>query len=152
MGGVESENRLNKVLGGPKKTFFEVFKALNGRTEEQATDELVRVRQSTRQKHPGNLESLFAGPLAMIRTYAGPYALQQSYKQMEASMFYGCDVIQRPSGSRQWVSTTQFTSAIMLIIRWNRMCRWFQTTVSLVFVWNSATHKVCATSPSCWSY
>ena len=103
-GRVESENRVNKVLGGPKKTLFEVFTALNARTREQTTDELVRVRQSSRQKHPGQLEQVFRGPLAVIRAHAGQYALQQSYKQMESSMFYSCEVMQRPSGTHQWVS------------------------------------------------
>jgi len=65
---------------------------------------LVRVRQSSRQKHPGQLEQVFRGPLAVIRAHAGQYALQQSYKQMESSMFYSCEVMQRPSGTHQWVS------------------------------------------------
>jgi hypothetical protein len=37
-GRVEVENRITKVLSGPKKTLFQVFNALNDRTEEQQRD------------------------------------------------------------------------------------------------------------------
>lgn len=66
----------------------------------------VRLRHMTRQRHDGNLQQLFQGPIAMLRAYAGPYAVQQCFKQMDASMFYECDVMQRPPGSRQWVRGT----------------------------------------------
>ncbi|KAJ7016380.1 hypothetical protein C8F04DRAFT_1345415 [Mycena alexandri] len=43
-GRVETENRVNKVFGGPKKTLFQLFNALNTRTEQQTKDSLIRVR------------------------------------------------------------------------------------------------------------
>lgn len=43
-GRVESENRTNKILGGPKSTLLEVFENLNKRTQEQLQREQVAVR------------------------------------------------------------------------------------------------------------
>ncbi|KAJ7026264.1 hypothetical protein C8F04DRAFT_919706, partial [Mycena alexandri] len=87
-GRVETENRVNKVFGGPKKTLFQLFNALNTRTEQQTKDSLIR--------------ALFAGPLAMLRQYAGPYALNTCYKQMSLAMFYTADVLQLPEGVTNW--------------------------------------------------
>lgn len=44
-GRVEVENRVNKALGGPKKTLFQVFNALNERTASQTAKEMVQVRE-----------------------------------------------------------------------------------------------------------
>jgi hypothetical protein len=46
-GRVEVENRITKALSGPKKTLFQVFTALNERTQEQQMDENIRVRDVT---------------------------------------------------------------------------------------------------------
>jgi len=35
--------------------------------------------------------------------YVGPYALQRSFKEMELSMYYRTEVLQRPDGVRDWV-------------------------------------------------
>jgi len=35
--------------------------------------------------------------------YVGPHALQRSFKEMELSMFYRTEVLQRPDGVRDWV-------------------------------------------------
>lgn len=43
-GRVESENRVNKTIGGPKKSLKQLFDGLNERTKGQATQELIRVR------------------------------------------------------------------------------------------------------------
>ena len=40
-GHVESENRVNKVLGGPKKTLLQVFNSLNDWTEGQTVKEMT---------------------------------------------------------------------------------------------------------------
>ncbi|KAG2740233.1 hypothetical protein P692DRAFT_20753620, partial [Suillus brevipes Sb2] len=84
-GRVEVENRINKVFGGPKKTLLQLFNSLNERTDGQTVQEMVR-----------NLETLFAGPLALLRKHAGPFALQKCYKEMEQSLFYDTEVVQRP--------------------------------------------------------
>lgn len=44
-GRVEGENRINKAIGGPKKTFLQLFNGLNQRTEEQTNKDLIQVRQ-----------------------------------------------------------------------------------------------------------
>jgi hypothetical protein len=43
-GRVEGENRINKAIGGPKKSFLQLFDGLNSRTEEQTTKDLIQVR------------------------------------------------------------------------------------------------------------
>jgi hypothetical protein len=43
-GRVESENRVNKTIGGPKKSLKQLFDALNERTQGQAVQEMIRVR------------------------------------------------------------------------------------------------------------
>jgi hypothetical protein len=35
--------------------------------------------------------------------YVGPYALQRSFKEMELSMYYRTEVLQRPEGMEDWV-------------------------------------------------
>lgn len=44
-GRVEGENRINKAIGGPKKTFLQLFDGLNQRTEDQTAKDLIQVRQ-----------------------------------------------------------------------------------------------------------
>ena len=44
-GRVEAENRVNKAIGGPKKTLFQLFNALNDRTSTQADSDMIRVRE-----------------------------------------------------------------------------------------------------------
>ena len=43
-GRVEVENKVNKAIGGPKKTLFQLFRALNERTSIQSVAEMIRVR------------------------------------------------------------------------------------------------------------
>ncbi|KAJ7112253.1 hypothetical protein C8R44DRAFT_632289, partial [Mycena epipterygia] len=106
-GRVEGENRINKAIGGPKKTFLQLFNGLNERTQDQATRDLI---QSSRRQHESNLESLFAGPLKMLRDYAGPFALQTCYKQMQDSLFYSTEVIQRPNEIGSWQMLNTFNN------------------------------------------
>lgn len=44
-GRAEGENRINKIIGGPKKTFLQLFEGLNQRSQDQSTKELVQVRE-----------------------------------------------------------------------------------------------------------
>lgn len=44
-GRVETENRVTKALSGAKKTLFQVFTALNERTQQQAGADLIRTRE-----------------------------------------------------------------------------------------------------------
>lgn len=43
-GRAEAENRINKIIGHPKKTLLEVFTGLNKRTEDQTAIDLISVR------------------------------------------------------------------------------------------------------------
>ncbi|KAJ6543450.1 hypothetical protein DFH09DRAFT_928671 [Mycena vulgaris] len=107
-GRVEVENRITKVISGAKKNLFQVFTGLNERTEEQNKAELVRVRESSRKKHPGQLESLFKPILDLLRENVGPFALQTCFKQMELSMFYSARVLQLPEGICDWEPRNTF--------------------------------------------
>jgi hypothetical protein len=63
------------------------------------------VLESSRRQHDHNIESVFIGPLKILREHAGPYALQTCFKQMELSMYYRTEVLQLPEGMGDWVST-----------------------------------------------
>jgi hypothetical protein len=43
-GRVESENRVNKAIGGPKKTLLDLFRGLNERKNDQKIQDLIRHR------------------------------------------------------------------------------------------------------------
>ncbi|KAJ7234079.1 hypothetical protein C8J57DRAFT_1090006 [Mycena rebaudengoi] len=104
-GRVEGENRVNKSIGGPKKSFLQLFTGLNDRSEEQAANDLIR--------------SLFTGPLTSIREHAGPFAVQTCYTQMQASLFYTTEVVQRPTGVTSWQMFNSFQNDNAYIsVRW----------------------------------
>jgi hypothetical protein len=44
-GRVEGENRVNKLIGGPKKSAFQLFNGLNERTQGQSVQDMIRVRE-----------------------------------------------------------------------------------------------------------
>ncbi|KAJ7257999.1 hypothetical protein C8J57DRAFT_1074030 [Mycena rebaudengoi] len=85
-GRVESENRVNRNIGGPKKTLTQLFDGLNERTNEQTAQDLIRQRQIITQ----------------LREYAGPYANEKCRREMEESVFYTVEVVQLPPGTRNW--------------------------------------------------
>ncbi|KAJ7277044.1 hypothetical protein C8J57DRAFT_1061554, partial [Mycena rebaudengoi] len=84
---VEGENRINKLIGGPKKTIFQLFNGLNERSEGQNTNNLIQARQVI---------------LIFLRQHAGPFALQACYKQMQQSLFYETEVVRLPNEVRSW--------------------------------------------------
>ncbi|KAJ7097419.1 hypothetical protein C8R44DRAFT_643637, partial [Mycena epipterygia] len=90
-GRVESENRVNKAIGGPKKSLFQLFTGLNDLTNDQTQLDLISQRQS-----------LFLRIINILRKYAGPYANEKCRREMEESMYYTAKVVQLPSGSRDW--------------------------------------------------
>jgi hypothetical protein len=47
-GRVEGENRINRMIGGPKKTFLQLFEGLNERSQDQTTKDLIQIRQVSR--------------------------------------------------------------------------------------------------------
>lgn len=59
--------------------------------------------QASRRQHAGSIETIFPGPLALLREHAGPFALQTIFKQMELSMFYQTEALRRPNGIEDWV-------------------------------------------------
>ncbi|EDR00234.1 uncharacterized protein LACBIDRAFT_314598 [Laccaria bicolor S238N-H82] len=102
-GCVEGENQVNKLIGGPKKSVMQLFNGLNEHTTGQGIQDMIRV---SRCQHAGPIESVFPGPLQVLRMYVGPYALQRSFKEMELSMYYQTEVLQRPDGIQDWVHCT----------------------------------------------
>ncbi|KAJ7447816.1 hypothetical protein FB451DRAFT_1054258 [Mycena latifolia] len=92
-GRAESENSVNKGLGGPKVSLFQAYTALNERTKTQ---------DSSRRQHDTQLESLFHDILAMLRDVVGPFALNKCYDQMAKSLFYEASLLQLPEGTRTW--------------------------------------------------
>ncbi|KAF9457959.1 hypothetical protein BDZ94DRAFT_1115273, partial [Collybia nuda] len=103
-GRAEAENRINKIIGHPKKTLLEVFTGLNKRTEDQTALDLI----------------------SMLRKYAGPFALHTCYKQMEYSMYYLVEVVPRPPNASQWNMINAFendaayisTVWLLQLIKW----------------------------------
>ncbi|KAG6912960.1 hypothetical protein DXG01_010809, partial [Tephrocybe rancida] len=100
---VEGENRVNKAIGGPKKSLKQLFDGLNERTDGQTVQEMTKSRDSSRRQHPTSIESIFPGPLSLVRQYAGPFALKTCYEQMELSMFYRVETVLRPEGVDNWL-------------------------------------------------
>jgi len=50
-GRIETENRVNKTIGGPKKTLKQLFDGLNNQTDGQTVQEMVRVREVSSMTH-----------------------------------------------------------------------------------------------------
>ncbi|KAJ7829708.1 hypothetical protein B0H13DRAFT_1549644, partial [Mycena leptocephala] len=101
-GRVESENRVNKMIGGPKKTLLQLFRDLNECTTDQKVQDLIRHRQSARQQHVSNVETLFHQIIKVMRQHAGPYANQKCCCEMDEGVFYTAEAVQLPSGKHQW--------------------------------------------------
>ncbi|KAJ7123892.1 hypothetical protein C8R43DRAFT_899499, partial [Mycena crocata] len=96
-GRSEGENRINKIIGGPKKTFLQLFNGLNARTEDQTRRDLIQ----------------------LLREHAGPFALQTCYKQMQDSLFYSTEVVQRPSEITSWQMINTFENdKAHVSVRW----------------------------------
>ncbi|KAF9058962.1 hypothetical protein BDP27DRAFT_1201345, partial [Rhodocollybia butyracea] len=87
-GRSESEHRVLKAVGGPKKTLYEVFTGLNERTNGQSSQDMI----------------------PQLREHAGPYALQTCFREMQESMFYTTTTLQRPEGIREWSASNDFTN------------------------------------------
>ncbi|KAF5329147.1 hypothetical protein D9611_013180 [Ephemerocybe angulata] len=104
-GRVESENRVNKELGGPKKSLLQVFRALCERTSQQTVQEMAEVRQTAQRQNDRQVEGVFRPVLDLARAHAGPFALQVIYKQMQASVYYRTEVVQLPHGAKAWAGT-----------------------------------------------
>ncbi|TEB23720.1 hypothetical protein FA13DRAFT_1597587, partial [Coprinellus micaceus] len=109
-GRVESENRVTKTFGGPKTNVMQLFDGLNERTSGQSVQEMRKARDSSRRQHPRTIETMFPGVLSLLRQLAGPYALQECYKQMEESVFYRVEVVPLPHGVRNWQMINMFTN------------------------------------------
>ncbi|KAF7371978.1 hypothetical protein MVEN_00055800 [Mycena venus] len=93
-GRVEVENRITKTITGPGKTLFQVFNALNERTQEQKRDENIRVRDASRKQHPGQTERAFQPILDMLREHVGA--------KWGLPLFYNASALQLPHGVRDW--------------------------------------------------
>ncbi|KAE9395705.1 hypothetical protein BT96DRAFT_1043280 [Gymnopus androsaceus JB14] len=69
-----------ELLSGSRKTFFQVF-------------------ESSRRQYPTHVEQVFRPIIELLRLHAGPFALQKSWTEMDKSVFYNVEVIQRPPGA-----------------------------------------------------
>ncbi|KAJ7436413.1 hypothetical protein FB451DRAFT_1193915 [Mycena latifolia] len=116
---VETENRVTNGLSG-SKNLFQVFTALNERTRQQAGQNLTRARESSRKQHPSQIDSMFTQILTHLREHVGPFALNTSFKQMEASVFYQADVLQLPEGTRTWTEHAVRRNEVELGYQWER--------------------------------
>ncbi|KAJ7930174.1 hypothetical protein B0H13DRAFT_1859006 [Mycena leptocephala] len=85
------------MIGGPKKTLLQLFRDLNECTTDQKVQDLIRHRQSARQQHVSNVETLFHQIIKVMRQHAGPYANQKCCRRW----------MRLPSGKRQWDGLTQ---------------------------------------------
>ncbi|THU93980.1 hypothetical protein K435DRAFT_611232, partial [Dendrothele bispora CBS 962.96] len=101
-GRVETEHRVNKSFTGPKKSLFQVFDSLNEHTCGQSVKEMIKAHDSSRRQHDPSIESVFSAVLDLLRTYAGPHALQVCFEQMKKSMFYVAEVIDCPQNVKTW--------------------------------------------------
>ncbi|KAF8802930.1 hypothetical protein BYT27DRAFT_7110909, partial [Phlegmacium glaucopus] len=64
----------------------------------------------SRHHHTTNLESHFAQLLAIIRKYAGPYAVHTCYVQMKESLCYNTEVVQHPPSLQKWRMVNNFVN------------------------------------------
>jgi hypothetical protein len=62
--------------------------------------------QSSRRQHAKPIETVFPGPLQLIRQFTAPFSVQKCYEQMEQSIYYRTRVLQRPDGMKDWVRLT----------------------------------------------
>ena len=60
--------------------------------------------QATRLRHPSHNDILFSKPLDLIRTHCLLYAVQESYKEMESSLYYQAECLHLPHAFDSWVS------------------------------------------------
>lgn len=63
-----------------------------------------------RVPHPKGVDLVFEGPLSLLQSHMEPYALTNSYTEMEKSNYYDLELVPLPRGSTYWVSPTFFTS------------------------------------------
>ncbi|KDQ61784.1 hypothetical protein JAAARDRAFT_45286 [Jaapia argillacea MUCL 33604] len=102
-GQAEVENRMNGIIGGPKKSFLELFKALNEQAEGQTLKEMESVRKvSSCQQHNSHLDAVFKVVLDQLREHVGSFALHTCYSEMLQSFYYSTNVLQMPDGVRSW--------------------------------------------------
>jgi hypothetical protein len=71
-------------------------------------------------RHRSHTDLLFSKPLELICKHCLPYAVQQSYKQMESSVYssYTSEYVHLPSAAEMAVSATaiQVTSNVLALI------------------------------------
>ncbi|KAF6755022.1 hypothetical protein DFP72DRAFT_812237 [Ephemerocybe angulata] len=107
-GRVESENRVSKNWSGAKTSLYQLYAATNKRTDGQSLKDMCTVRDSSRQKHPSQIETVFPGPLSVIRKHVGSFGLQICFREMESSLYYAVEALQIPAGFRYWRMTNTY--------------------------------------------
>ncbi|PBK75361.1 hypothetical protein ARMSODRAFT_1049546 [Armillaria solidipes] len=108
-GRVEVENWTSKVIGGPKMSLYQLFVALNERTDGQNVKEMRQAWQLSRKQLNKPIEGIFPGILKICHEILGPFTLNTIYKQMELSLYYQTKVLQLLHGVMSW---NDYTSQI----------------------------------------
>ncbi|KIJ91596.1 hypothetical protein K443DRAFT_114811 [Laccaria amethystina LaAM-08-1] len=75
--------------------------------------------QSSRRQHDRPIETIFPGSLKILREHAGPFALNTCFREMELSLTYSTEVLQRPDGINNWNMVNPFTNdAAYISTKW----------------------------------
>ncbi|KAJ6589210.1 hypothetical protein B0H19DRAFT_922955, partial [Mycena capillaripes] len=80
-GQVESENRINKLIGNSKTPLIDL---------------------TNRRHHATSTDTLFSQLLQLIRQHCVAYTVQKSYDQMECSVYYEASLVSFPAGATTW--------------------------------------------------
>ena len=77
--------------------------------------------ETMRLKHRSQTDLLFTKPLELVRKHCLPYAVQQSYEQMEFSVYYLAEFVHLPCAAETRVraAAPQVTSTVLVLIRFN---------------------------------
>ncbi|KAF8319136.1 hypothetical protein DL93DRAFT_2054055 [Clavulina sp. PMI_390] len=102
-GRVEGENRVNRDFGDSSTPIHVLFERLLERINTQDEQAKLRNRQHLRTVHPKGVDLVFEAPLELLRVHMEPYAITQSYAQMERSNYYDAELIPLPSNYAHWL-------------------------------------------------
>ncbi|KAJ7747698.1 hypothetical protein DFH07DRAFT_776006 [Mycena maculata] len=101
-GRAESENSVNKVIGGLNISLYQLYLSLKECSNVQEVHSQIWAQDSSKCQHDTELEALFREILGLLRKFVGPYALNKCYAQMAKSLFYNVSLLQLPDGTRDW--------------------------------------------------
>ena len=93
--------------------------------------------------HARSIETIFPGPLALLKEHAGPFALQTIFKQMELSMFYQIEALRCPNGIEDWVCAGFDSSVYPLICNIGQQNKYaVQVSNDIEYEWENGEQEV----------